>query len=96
MRLPRPPYRIRTRSLLTLVALVAFALGGVRWMERRASHFRRLALDYRDSAKMSEIAFAVGNRQFGPWAVQQRKLQRKYEYAAAHPWLPVPADPPPP
>jgi hypothetical protein len=94
MRLPRPLYRMR--SLLILVALVAVALGGMRWMERRASDFRRLALDYRDSAKMSEVAFAVGNRRFGPFAVYQRKLQRKYEYAAAYPWLPVPPDPPPP
>ena len=46
--------------------------------------------------KMGEIAFAVGNRHFGPVAVYQRKLQRKYEYAAAYPWLPVPPDPPPP
>jgi hypothetical protein len=82
------------RSLLNLVALVAVALGGMRWMKHRASDFRRLALDYRDSAKMSEIAFAVGNQRFGPIAVYQRTLQRKYESAAAHPWLPVPPDPP--
>jgi hypothetical protein len=94
MRLPRPIYR--TRSLLILVALVAAALGGMRWMDRRASDFRRLALDYRDSAKMNEIAFAVGNRHLGPAAVYQRRLQRKYEYAAAYPWLPVPPDPPQP
>jgi hypothetical protein len=94
MRLPRRVYRMR--SLLILVALLAVAWGVIRWMERRASDFRRLALDYRDSAKMGEIAFAVGNQHFGPFAVYQRKLQRKYEYAAAHPWLPVRPDPPPP
>ena len=94
MRLPRPVYRMR--SLLILVALVAVALGVMRWMERRASDFRRLELDFRDSAKMNEISFAIGNPQCGPWAVYQRKLQRKYEYAATHPWLPVPPDPPPP
>jgi hypothetical protein len=65
-------------------------------MERRASDFRRLALDYRDSAKMSEISFAIGNRHLGPVAAYQQNLQRKYEYAAAYSWLPVPADPPPP
>jgi hypothetical protein len=96
MRLPRPPYRFRLRSLLILVALVAIGLGGMRWTSRRASEFGRLALDYRDSAKMSEVAFATGNRRLGPIAVYQRKLQRKYEYAAAYPWLPVAPDPPPP
>jgi hypothetical protein len=57
------------RSLLILVALVAVALGGMRWVDRRASDFRRLALDYRDSAKLSEISFAIGDRNLGPVAV---------------------------
>jgi hypothetical protein len=94
MRLPRLLYRMR--SLLILIALEAVALGGIRWVDRRASYFRRLAWDYRDSAKLSEISFATGDRRLGPVAVYQRKLQRKYEYAATHPWFPVPPDPPPP
>jgi hypothetical protein len=84
------------RTLLVLIAIVAGGLGGRRWMDRRARHFRRLALDYRDMAKLDEISAALGHRQFGPIAAYRRMLQKKYEYAAAHPWLPVRPDPPPP
>jgi hypothetical protein len=78
-----------------LVALVAMGLGFVLWMDRRASHFRQVALDYRDMAKLDEISAAIsGSRRFAASGVYRRTLQRKYEYAAAHPWLPVGPDPP--
>ena len=86
----RPRFRLRT--LLILVAVVAVGLGGVLWMDRRAHHFRRIATEYRDMAKLLEISAATGSRQFGPDAVYCRALQRKYEYAASHPWLPVAPD----
>jgi hypothetical protein len=96
MRLPRPPYRLRLRTILILVALVAIGLGGRKWMDRRGRHFRRVAMDYRDMAKLDEISAALGSRHSAPIAAYRRTLQRKYEYAGAHPWLPVEPDPPPP
>jgi hypothetical protein len=79
-----------------LVALAAVGLGSVFWIDRRASHFRRVAMDYRDMAKLDEIQAAFGSRRNAAIGAYRRALQRKYEYAAAHPWLPVGPDRPPP
>jgi hypothetical protein len=84
------------RTLVILVALAASGLGFMRWVDRRASHFRRVAMDYRDMAKLDEIQAAFGNRRNAAIAAYRRALQGKYEYAAAHPWIPLGPDPPPP
>jgi hypothetical protein len=77
-----------------LVALVSIGLGSRLWMDRRAGHFRRVAMDYRDMAKLDEIQAAIhGSRRYAAVAAYRRALQRKYEYAAAHPWLPIRPDP---
>ena len=89
MRFPRPRLLVRLRTLMILVALVALGLGCVLWMDRRASHFRRVAMDYRDMAKLDEIQAALGSRQCASIAAYRRVLQRRYEYAAAHPWFPI-------
>ena len=114
MRLPRPRLQVRLRTLVILVALAAVGSGSVVWMDRRASHFRRVAMDYRDMAKLDEIQAAlevlqagvagpdssVGHlarsRRCAAIAAYRRALQGKYEYAAAHPWIPLGPDPPPP
>ena len=122
MRLPRPRLQVRLRTLVILVALAAVGLGTVLWMDRRASHFRRVAMDYRDMAKLDEISAAleVGraevaevaraevsgpdlpvihlarSRRHAAIAAYRRVLQRRYEYAAAHPWFPIGPDPPAP
>jgi hypothetical protein len=97
-----------------LVALAGSGLGFMRWMDRRASQFRRVAMDYRDMAKLDEIqaAIEVGraevagtdssvghlarSRRYAAIAAYRRMLQRRYEYAAAHPWIRLGPDPPPP
>jgi len=81
---------------MILVALAAIGLGSMRWMDRRASHFRRVAMDYRDMAKLDEISSAIAGPRYAAIAVYRRALQRRYEYAATHPWLPIGPDPPPP
>jgi hypothetical protein len=92
---PRRCSQIRLRTLVILIAIVAIGQGGVRWMERRAREFRRLAMEYRDMAKLDEISAAVtGGQQFARIGAYRRFLQRKYEYASTHPWLPVQPDPP--
>ena len=122
MRLPRPRLQVRLRTLVILVALAAVGLGTVLWMDRRASHFRRVALHYRGIAKLDEISavLEVGraevaeearadlagpdspvihparSREYAAIAAYRRVLQRRYEYAAAHPWLPIGPDPPAP
>ena len=86
---------IRDRRGLSsmLVALAAIVLGAFTWMDRRARHFRRVAMDYRDMAKLDEIQAAFGSRRNGAIAAYRRTLQRKYEHAAAHPWLPFGPEP---
>jgi hypothetical protein len=122
MRLPRLKLQVRFRTLVIIVALAAVGLGTVLWMDRRASHFRRVAMDYRDMAKLDEItaALEVGraevaeearadlagpdspvihlarNRRYAAIEAYRRVLQRRYEYAAAHPWFPIGPDPPAP
>src|SRR5260370_6366910 len=65
MRLPRLRYSLRLRTLIILVALAASGLGFMRWMDRRASQFRRVAMDYRDMAKLDEIQAAIEVLQAG-------------------------------
>ena len=96
MRLPRPRLQVRLRTLVILVALAAVGLGSVLWMDRRASHFRRVAMNYRDMAKLDEISAALGSRRCAVIGAYRRVLQRRYEYAAAHPWFPIGPDPPAP
>jgi len=114
MRLPRPRLQVRLRTLVIFVALAAVGLGSVLWMDRRASHFRRVAMDYRDMAKLDEsqavievgraevagpdssVAHLARSRRYAAIAAYRRMLQRRYEYAAAHPWFPIGPDPPVP
>ena len=71
MRLPRLRFRLRT--LLILIALAAIVLGTFVWMDRRASDFRRLAMDYRDMAKLDEIQSAIsGERRYAVIAAYRR------------------------
>jgi hypothetical protein len=78
---------------MILVALAATGLGFMRWMDRRASQFRQVAMDYRDMAKLDEISAALGSRRCAVIGAYRRVLQRNYEYAAAHPWIPLGPDP---
>jgi hypothetical protein len=74
VRLPRPRYQLRLRTFLILIALVAVGLGGLLWMDRRARHFRRVAMGYRVMAKLDEISAATGSRRFGLIAAYRRTL----------------------
>jgi hypothetical protein len=88
MRLLGPRCRLRLRTLLILVALVAIGLGGLKWMDRRARHFRRVAMDYRDMAKLDEIQAALGSRQYAPiaaWKENQEESQDTTTLCAVEP-----------
>jgi hypothetical protein len=47
-------------------------------------------------AKLDEIQAALGSRRCAVIGAYRRVLQRKYEYAVAHPWIPLGTDPPRP
>jgi hypothetical protein len=54
-------------------------------------------------AKLDEIQAAIysardpaSSRRYAAIAAYRRVLQRRYEYAAAHPWFPMGPDPPTP
>jgi hypothetical protein len=91
MRLPR----ITMRQWMVAVAVVGIVLGVT--TERR-KRFKQIA-DYH------QAEFVKLSRRMKPFARQDRawhplewheRMERKYERAAAYPWLPVQSDPPRP
>ena len=89
----RPPC-FRLRTLLVAVAVVG-AVFGVEVMRRRRAY-------YLDRASGHFIAAApytpgyFGDHPDPAKAAFHEAMRRKYERAAARPWLPVAPDPPPP
>lgn len=79
--------RVTTRRLMILIALAAILAGAWVHLSRRSSAFETLARKHNfgavSSSSTKKIAYHL-------------QLIRKYQYAASHPWLPVPADPPMP
>jgi hypothetical protein len=104
MRVPR--VRFTVRRLMAVVAVLAVLLGAGAEVVRLA----RLAEDYRQRAKYFVAAEDVRNltvaaeRMVDPGAARKpdriaahyAQLRRRYERAAARPWLPVAPDPPEP
>jgi hypothetical protein len=100
MQLPR----MTTRRWMLAVALVAASLGGLGWAEkmiqRRALCLRR-ATDY--AVRKQTLCCRVSERPTAQELDENRimsayydQLVRKYERAAARPWLSVEPDPPVP
>jgi hypothetical protein len=105
MRLPR----MTTRRWMVMVGIVAIALGVIEIVRERrlASGYRLRAKFYATwEASTGDIVFTGSGRAQGLTAVAKApdegqkayaaSMRRKYEWAAAHPWLPVQPDPPPP
>jgi hypothetical protein len=104
----RPP-RFRIRTLMIATATAGVALGVAVWLHRRAEEFRRAA-HYHESQTMAIAIGCLHGwdsvmNQFGEDITRSyrperdswhRTLSTKYRYAASHPWLLVPPDPPPP
>src|SRR5690242_12471812 len=107
MRLPR----MTTRRWMILVAIVAVVIAAEQMRERRAAYLRlwymHVALELKMNDQIRE-AVNTGSYYFGPieskamidrftaFAAYHSSLRRKYEYAAAYPWVKVPPDPPRP
>ncbi len=89
MRLPRTT----TRRWMVAVAIVAFALVTFVFL-RRSAHFMRLAAFHNDMARA--IRSSPGSGADPKRADRLEELARKYERAAARPWLSVEPDPPRP
>ena len=82
--------RFRLRTLLIAVAVAAVVLGGVE-MQRRRERFRALATYHASRNAPRYLCFSCGG--FGRELLWDEEMQRKYERAAARPWLAVPPDP---
>lgn len=91
MRLPRP--RFTVRRLMVLVALLGALLGVGIEGNRRMTRFSRRAFYHRVNAMGPGVDLGPAFERKRAWHEQ---MERKYDYAAGHPWLPVAADPPPP
>jgi cytochrome oxidase assembly protein ShyY1 len=94
MPLPRLRPRLRLRTLLIAVAVVAVVLGGWQmwrrreWRLERARLHRRLAESAR-AGRASMLRFPPNPE----WAEKHEQLSRRYEEVAWFPWLPPPRDP---
>jgi hypothetical protein len=103
MKCPRP--RFTVRWMMVAVAMVAVLLGGELMRRRRAACLERLAwlakhekiLAASKPEEEREIAslYLKHGKQMGVEEALEEiaRQRRRYEYAASHPWLPVPPDP---
>jgi hypothetical protein len=91
--------RFTVRSLMVVVALVAFAC----WVGQRHARFRALAADHESrmirlaiiSMMRIGIAFDRAGRRVEPWESDWHEaMAQKYRRAARFPWLPIAPDPP--
>jgi hypothetical protein len=94
MRVPR--VRFTVRQMMIAVAVVA-GLASVEAMRRRSSDLQ----EHAESHKVEACGIALGIRpdpehRWEAWIAYHMMLSRKYERAAAHPWLPIAPDPPEP
>lgn len=104
MRLPR----FHLRTLLLMVALAALLLAIAAGLGRRRREYLRRAAYHAHEGRYGGDVFGDGvvlrNNPKGGKPVMtslakiehHARLAEKYQYAAAHPWLPVTADPPEP
>jgi hypothetical protein len=97
------PPRFRLRTLLVAVAVAATALGAMGMVLRSAAYAARAArydaMAHPDWVKFGDrnpIQEAAYRRHEAEEVRYYLGLKAKYERAAAHPWLPVAPDPPPP
>jgi hypothetical protein len=89
MRLPR----MTTRRWMVAVAGVALLVGAFVTLQR-AAYFMRLAAAHEHFAHhLRSTAGPAGDQTA---AEHNERLARRYQRAAARPWLPVEPDPPPP
>jgi hypothetical protein len=92
VRLPR--VRFTVRRLMVAVAVVGITLGALAACRSRSARFREI----RDRHRAAMIVGFEAPGEAAPAARLDwhRAIERKYEYAARHPWLPVAPDPPEP
>jgi hypothetical protein len=97
-----PLPRMTTRRWMIAVAVVAVLVG---WLFERQARFARFAAYYKEHRFDSIESYdkpngLVGLRARIPNGIKlsswRSSLARKYNYAARHPWLLVPPDPPEP
>jgi hypothetical protein len=94
MRLPRARLRFTVRRMMVAVAVVACIF----WASLLIMERRRRFLIIAGSHRMPDARFlrhhdADSELRLVRW---HDEMQAKYEFAAAHPWLPVAPDPPDP
>jgi hypothetical protein len=101
-----PKFRIRTLMIAVAVLGIAFGgLAGLQQMSQRSVTLRALARNHRHRGLVNRLtlellvaqrAAKADTERYRMRAEYHNALDRKYEYAARHPWLPVSSDPPEP
>jgi hypothetical protein len=104
MRLPR--LRFTVRRMLVVVAVLGLGIAVPVRLARLATKYRALARGYwMANLKYDDVDVSGGllTPEQARWKAHRvamraynARLSRKYERLASRPWLPVPADPPPP
>ncbi|HEV3166961.1 MAG TPA: hypothetical protein VGZ22_23235 [Isosphaeraceae bacterium] len=88
--------------MMAFIALVAVLMAGGIGLWRRAERFRRLNLEHHMERDRIETDISTGKVKLAPSDVAlyqavydwHGEMERKYDHAAAHPWLPVAPDMP--
>jgi hypothetical protein len=100
MRFPR----FRLRTLMMVVAVIALVMAVLTAVTRRSVAFAQASQFHRSQAELGRErrcwTDSDGSQYLGYVLTARfyhhRALERKYQYAASHPWVPVPPDPSPP
>ena len=101
--MPFPLVRFTVRRMMVVVAIVAVLAGTACWLARRRVRFLAIAATHRASG----FGIDPSSRYYdfpGDWALKEvsprnrwhAEMSFRYRYAADHPWLLVPPDPPEP
>jgi hypothetical protein len=98
--------RFTVRGMIVAVAATAIALGAGVWtieLWHLSAHYQELAvIQDRKAHAVTRGSYSDGKGHFfhREWPTPHKdfylRLKEKYQYAASHPWLPVPRDPPSP
>jgi hypothetical protein len=86
--MPLPRVRFTVRRMMVAGAVFSVFAAVV--------HLRSLSLVYHERCEMHYLAQLHSWPEDGPSAVYHASMLAKYQFAASHPWLPVPPDPPEP
>lgn len=89
-----PSIRFTIQRMMVIVAVGACILWATVVLQERRRRFLRIASEHEKELRLLHSYYVY----YYPFEIIEwlDEMKKKYEYAAAHPWLPIESDPPVP